>query len=145
MDREEIIRELTSLAQLDIDSSYACSQAIGRIRDPEIRQDLTRLRHDHERHIRHLADLIANFGEAPPQHAADLKGLAMEMATALRGITGTRGALAAMQRNEQQILHRYQEAGNLDFPSDIKALIEEHCRDEQEHLARLERTLAELE
>ena len=55
-------------------------------------------------------DGLWRLGGNPPKRSVDLKGLLLEGFTALRSVTGTEGALKAMQSNEKTTNKKYQEA-----------------------------------
>jgi uncharacterized protein (TIGR02284 family) len=142
MDVDATAKKLSSLAQLDIDAVHAYGQAIEQIDAPAIREQLTRFREDHNRHIRELSEKIRELGKTPPEHSPDFKGFLIEGFTALRSMTGTEGALKAMQTNETLTNNRYEEATKSDFRLDIKALVEKNYSDEKRHIQYIENALS---
>jgi uncharacterized protein (TIGR02284 family) len=142
MNSQDVIDRLSSLMQLDIDAMHAYGQAVDNIKDPAIKNELTMFRDDHERHIGDLALAINNLGGTPPERSRDFKGFLIEGFTALRSITGTEGALKAMQGNEELTNKKYGDALGLDLPPAIRDVVERNYRDEQRHLAYINEALA---
>lgn len=138
---EEMVKKIKSLIQLDVDAVHAYQQAIEKIEVPLIREQLTRFKEDHERHVRELSERLTAMGEEPPRPAPDLKGYLIEGFTALRSMTGTEGALKAMRTNEQLTNRRYEEARRMNAPADLHALLEANYEDERRHLAYVEQAL----
>lgn len=138
MQTSEILKELNSLTQLDIDAIHAYDQALSHIDVLSIKDQLTQFRDDHHRHVRDLSDAIRRLGGQPPSFQKDFKGFLIQGMTSARSSTGTEGALKAMKTNEQLTNRNYSQAVNMGFPDDIKAIVERNFRDEQRHLATIE-------
>ncbi len=140
MEKEKIVSLLSDLVQLDIDAWHAYGQAIDKIEDSlAIRDRLERYRADHHRHLEELSARITDLEAEPPAFSRDFKAFLIEGFTALRSVTGTQGALAAMRTNEQLTNRKYARAVEQEgLPSDIRALLETNYRDEQEHLRYVE-------
>lgn len=143
MDNHDAVRKLKALAQLDIDAIFAYNQAIERIDVAAVRSRIIQFRADHENHVLALSELIRRYGDTPPEFTKDIQGYVIEGVTALRSISGTYGALKAMRSNETVTNHAYAEALALDFPADVKLLLEDHYGDEVKHLAYIEQALTE--
>lgn len=142
METKDIINELTSLAQLDIDAIHAYDQAIKNTDVLSIREQLAQLKADHERHVRDLSDAILNMRGQPPAFTPDFKGFLIQGFTAVRSATGTEGALNAMRGNEILTNRTYARALSLDFPAEVKALVQKNLSDEQRHLRSIEQWLS---
>ena len=140
--QKEFIKTLSNLAQLDIDAVHAYEQAIERIDYAPIRDELRKFQMDHQRHVRELSALIKQHGEKPPEFSRDFKGFLIEGFTALRSITGTEGALKAMQSNEETTTKHYSEALDSDLPLEARALVERNYGDERRHLNYVKGALA---
>jgi rubrerythrin len=140
MEKKELLNLLEDLAHVDIDAWHAYGQAMERIENAlEIRRKLEEFREDHRRHETELAGKIVALGGNPPEFSKDFKGHLIEGFTALRSITGTQGALAAMRSNEQLTNRKYAKAlDELALPSDIRMLLEGGYADEQRHLQYIE-------
>jgi uncharacterized protein (TIGR02284 family) len=132
---QDALDTLISLAQLDIDDSHAYRQAIEHVKEEPIRSRLNEFRADHERHIQTLSQMIRKYGGEPPEYSLDFKGYFLTGYTALRGITGTEGALKAMHTNETMTVSRYDAAVHQEMPEDAHALISRNLADERLHLA----------
>jgi uncharacterized protein (TIGR02284 family) len=142
VNEKDLIDRLSSLMQLDIDAVHAYGQAIDSIKDPAIKNELIMFRDDHERHIGDLSLAISNLGGQPPERSRDFKGFLIEGFTALRSVTGTEGALKAMKGNEELTNKTYRDALDLQLPPDIRDIVERNYRDEQRHLAYINRVLS---
>ena len=138
----DMIKNLSSLVQLDIDASHAYDQAIEQIDTLSIRNELIKFRGDHERHIDELSALIRKLGGTPPERSRDFKGYLIEGFTALRSSTGTEGALKAMQGNEKLTNKQYDKARSYDLTPEAKTLVERNYLDEVAHLKYIESVLA---
>jgi len=139
---EEIVIELNDLIQLDIDALHAYAQAVQRVDDSTIRDNLERFMEDHGRHIDLLSQTVRELSADPPAFSRDFKGFLIEgFTTALAGIAGSRGALEAMRVNEKLTNRGYAWAASLDFPSDILLLVRGGLEDERRHLEYIEKVL----
>lgn len=145
MDNTEIIDELKSLSQIDIDATRAYSQAIDEIDIKIIRDAIEDFRKDHERHIYNLNSFISRLGGTPPEVSPDLKGFLIEGFTMIRSKTGTEGALKAMETNEKLTNKDYRDACSKDFPSDILDVLRSNYEDEQRHLSFIQEHLKVLQ
>ena len=135
METKEIFKVLNSLAHLDTDAIYTCDEALEQIDVLSIKDQLTRFRDDHHRHVRELSDAVRRLGGQPPSFSKDFKGFLIQGMTSARSATGTEGALKAMKLNEELTNRNYSKAIKMGFPDDLEALIERNYRDEQRHLA----------
>src|SRR6185437_7161094 len=131
----DLIKNLSSLVQLDIDAIHAYRQAIKEIDVQEIRQKLTEFEQDHENHVQNLSQQISQLGGEPPVFKQDFKGFLIEGFTALRSKTGTEGALKAMKGNEKLTNAVYDRALSWDLPLDVRSVVEKNRVDERRHLA----------
>lgn len=141
MKNQEIVTKLTKLIQLDIDAAEAYKQALQKIDHMAIHTSICQFREDHLRHIDNLSAAIQELGGKVPDYKQDLKGYLIEGFTALRSVTGTEGALKAMQGNEKLTNRVYGEATKLDLPTHIMQLVQQNYSDEQRHLRYIEQVL----
>lgn len=139
-----LIETLNDLIQLDYDAVKAYEQAIDRVDDPEVEDNLESFLLDHERHITDLAQLVRELGGAPKELGRDLKGFLLSGMTALRSTTGTLGALRAMRTNEKLTNHRYEKALAHDLPSHVRAVVAVNFEDERRHLRVIEQQIERL-
>jgi uncharacterized protein (TIGR02284 family) len=144
MKNEDLVKILYHLAQLDIDAVHAYNQALENITDEAIHKNITNFRNDHIRHIDDLSKQIHQHNGEPPIRTKDFKGYLIEGFTSLRSITGTEGALKAMEFNEVLTNKTYKEAleENNDLPIEIRALIQRNYADEKRHLEYIRAILA---
>jgi uncharacterized protein (TIGR02284 family) len=140
MERSEIGKRLHDLAQLDIDAVHAYEQAIERVGYDDIREKLRDFQDDHRRHIESLSAFLRDLDVKPPD-SPDLKGYLIEGFTAIRSVTGTKGALEAMEGNEKLTNRKYGEASALDFPPEILKVVKSNLADEERHLGYIREIL----
>jgi len=143
MDREEVLDQLEKLIKLDVDAMHAYDQAIKNIDQSIIRDKLLTFQGDHRHHIDVFSDKMKELNGTPPDLTADFKGFFIKGFTALRSITGTKGALQAMETNEKLTISSYEKASGLDLPADIIATIRSNLADEQRHLSFIREALSE--
>ncbi|GAB6058905.1 DUF2383 domain-containing protein [Desulfonatronum parangueonense] len=142
MDKDQAIKNLNHLVQLDIDAVHAYEQALKNIEVPAIHDQLSKFRDDHKRHIEELTSEIRALGGTPPEDAPDFKGQLISGFTAMRSsIGGTEGALKAMKTNEKLTNKNYDEAMTWSLPDSAKAIVTKGFNDERIHLDYIERTL----
>lgn len=139
----ETADRLGYMAKIDIDASAAYAQAIKNIDedDLDIIERLEQYRADHERHINVLSDLIKSLGETPPERNRNFKGFIIEGFTAIRSMSGTEGALRAMETNEKLTDDRYDEARKWELSPEITGIMEEFYSDEKTHLTYIQDVL----
>ncbi len=143
MTNHEICRHLRELAQLDYDAVRAYRQAVEQVDLADIRDQLALFENDHSQHIQNLSQIIILLGGNAPEMKPDIDGVLLEGLTAMRSVTGTRGALGVMESSEKLTNKRYFEATQLHLPADIKAQIALNFRDEQRHLQYVQQKVAE--
>jgi len=135
------LKKLNALIQLDIDAVYCYDQAIERIEDRDIAENLQNFRGDHEQHIDALSAIVNENGGEPPERSPDMKGYLLQGMTALRSASGTEGALKAMEMNEKTTNKRYEDAQNWVVPPDIHAVLQKNLDDEKRHLEYIQSQL----
>lgn len=136
-----MLKNVNSLIQLDIDAIYCYDQAIKNIDDRDIATTLDGFRSDHQRHVDELSDIVSDNGGQPPKRSPDLKGRLLQGMTALRSVTGTEGALKAMETNEKKTNDEYGQAQSWNVPPDIQAALRKNFDDERRHLAYVQSEL----
>jgi uncharacterized protein (TIGR02284 family) len=135
MNRDDILDNIEKLIHLDVDATHAYDQAIKNINEQAIKDKLIQFQADHRKHIDLLSAKVLELGGTPPELSSDFKGFIISGFTALRSLTGTKGALEAMETNERLTNTKYEEACKKDFPADILSIIQQNFADEQRHLA----------
>lgn len=138
MDANDIVKELKGLCQLDIDAVHAYNECIHHIDISDVKRTIDRFRSDHERHIKDISALIHGYKEKAPEFSPDLKGYMLDVFSKLRSLSGTEGALKSLKSGENLTNKRYAKALDLDFPANVKDVIERNYRDEQRHLTYVE-------
>ena len=144
MIREEILDDLNKLIHLDLDATHAYEQAIKNVGEAALKEKLTLFQADHSRHIDQLSAKVLELEGTPPELASDFKGFIIAGFTALRSLTGTKGALEAMETNERLTASKYSEASKLDFPVDVLAIVQSNLADEQRHLSFVREAISAL-
>ena len=144
MTRDEILSQIEKLIQLDVDATHAYDQAIKNVDDQAIKDKLVLFKGDHRRHIDLLSAKVLELGGTPPELTSDFKGFFISGFTALRSLTGTKGALEAMETNEKLTTSKYQDAAQLVWPTDISSIIQSNLADEQRHLSFVREAITTL-
>jgi hypothetical protein len=141
MTDQEIVAELVSLAQLDVDAVVAYDRAISAMGEGTVARELSAFKVDHERHIVDISQALLAMGKTAPQLKPDLKGSILGTMTGLWSRLGTAQALQAMRTNEQLTTSSYARALAKPFPEHLLAIIRRGDADERRHLAWIERAL----
>ena len=144
MNRDDILENLQKLIQLDVDATHAYDQAIKNVNEQVIKDKLIQFQADHRRHIDLLSAKVLELGGTPPELTSDFKGFIISGFTALRSLTGTKGALEAMETNERLTTSKYEEASKKDFPVDISTIVQSNLSDEQRHLSFIREAISTL-
>ncbi len=143
MTNTEAIERLSSLIQLDIDAVHAYEQALQQIDDSAVHARIAAFRDDHQQHVQELSAHVVSLGGEPPRFSPDFKGFIIQGFTALRSMTGTRGALNAMEGNEKLTNGKYEEALAWDVSPEAAALVRKNFVDERRHLVYIKDALRE--
>jgi uncharacterized protein (TIGR02284 family) len=144
MNRDDILDNLEKLIQLDVDATHAYDQVIKNVNEQVIKDKLIQFQADHRRHIDLLSTKVLELGGTPPELTSDFKGFIISGFTALRSLTGTKGALEAMETNERLTTSKYEEACKQDFPVDVATIIRANFSDEQRHLAFIREAISSV-
>ena len=142
MNKEEILDHLQKLIHLDVDATHAYDQAIKNVSEQVIKDKLILFQGDHRKHVELLSAKVVELGGTPPELTQDFKGFFISGFTALRSLTGTRGALEAMETNERLTTSKYEEASKLVFPADVASIIQANLSDELRHLSFIREALS---
>ena len=134
MENPEIIDKLSSLMKLDIDAVKAYEKALDKISEKDVHDEIGKYRDDHVRHIDTISGIIRELGGTPPERTTDIRGVFLTGTSMLMGITGTEGALKALETGEKLTNKSYEDATDQPFPKEILNTLELHFRDEQRHL-----------
>jgi len=142
MNRDDILDNLEKLIQLDVDATHAYDQAIKNVKEQVIKDKLIQFQSDHRKHVDLLSAKVLELGGTPPELSSDFKGFLISGFTALRSLTGTKGALEAMETNERLTTSRYEEASKLEYPVDVLAIVKSNYADEQRHLSYIREAIS---
>jgi uncharacterized protein (TIGR02284 family) len=142
MNRDDILDNLEKLIQLDVDAAHAYDQAIKNVKEQVIKDKLIQFQSDHRKHVDLLSAKVLELGGTPPELSSDFKGFMISGFTALRSLTGTKGALEAMETNERLTTSRYEEASKLEYPVDVLAIVRSNYADEQRHLSYIREAIS---
>jgi hypothetical protein len=135
MTKDDLLNQLEDLIQLEVDATHAYDQAITAIDEQELKEKLIVYLGDHHRHIELLSAQVQELGGPPPELSSGFRGFLVFGSAALRSLSGTKGALEAMEINENRSCSSYLNAGKLDWPGQIRSIILANLADEQRHLA----------
>jgi rubrerythrin len=141
---QQTIETLNDLLQLDTDAVILYEQAIEHVEGDPLRMDLELFQADHERHITDLRQLVLDLGGQPIEIKRDLKGAVLQAVTAMRSLTGTKGALKAMRMNEKLTNRTYEKAMQGELPVRVSRLVAQNLDDERRHLATIEAHIERL-
>lgn len=143
MDKDEAVKKLNKLIQLDVDAAHAYDQSVSNMEDePELIKKMKSFKDDHLRHIDELSREVNNLGGIPQEYSKDFKGHLIEGFTSLRSSFGTDSALKAMEQNEKMTNKKYDEALDWDIPATAKEVIQKGAEDEKMHLQFIRDTLS---
>ncbi|WP_438027294.1 ferritin-like domain-containing protein [Sorangium sp. So ce233] len=123
------MEQITALILLDMSAAEAYGVALGACRAPELKKQLASFREDHERHVRELS---AALGVAPPEQP-DERGMAIRRYTELSA-REDRTALVAMRGNEELTNDAYASALASELPDEVRRLVEANWQDERRHI-----------
>ncbi len=144
MAKDEMVKNLNSLIQLDIDAVHAYDEAVKNVDDAIIKGRLIDFRGDHQAHITDLSGLVHKMGGTPPVYSPDFKGYLIQGFTAIRSLTGTEGALKAMEMNERLTTRNYSNAVAWKLTPEAKTAVEKNFSDEKVHLDYIQNLLKSM-
>lgn len=143
MDREELLRKLESLAQLDTDAVHVYSEALKGTEDHDVYEMFERFQGEHRYHAEQLTQAVVRLGGKEPELKVDMMGHLADWVTTLRSMRGTKGALHAIQTAEHYHTRHYGEAVSWDVDDvETATLLRRFYDDEKRHLAFVEERLA---
>jgi rubrerythrin len=131
---KELVKAMSNLVQLDIDTVHAYDQAIKEIDDPIIKERLLTFQEDHRKHISALSKQIKELGGQPPEASKDFKGYVIEAFAAIRSFSGLKGALKSMKTTEEITNRYYGEVVSWKVPPEVKENLRTYFSDEKIHL-----------
>lgn len=142
MERDELLRKLKSLAQMDTDAVDVYREALEHVTDDDVRTNYERFQGEHQHHAEELSKLIVRLGGEQPDLKVDMSGRLVDWVTAIRSRRGTEGALHAMETAERYHNRHYDEAIGWDVEDDeVSKLLKRFDEDEKRHLGYIEERL----
>lgn len=139
MDRDELLRKLKSLAQLDTDAVGTYSEALEHVTDEDLRGNFGQFLDDHMRHADKLSAAIEQMTGSRPELKVDMMGRMADWVTSIRSRRGNEGALHAMHTAENYHVSHYHDVVDWDIEDrDLKMMLHGFYEDEQRHLAYVE-------
>lgn len=140
MEKLEIIERLLTLVKLDIDAVNAYVKAVDRIGESEIRQYLMNFLDEHNVHISTINAILRDYGTQTPEFGPELKGIFLTTDHLVSAV-GPDEILRALQKGETISYNLYENAVELHFPPEIRAIIDKHFRDEIKHKRYIEHAI----
>lgn len=137
----DIIDNLISLYNIEIDAIKRYDSALKKISEKDINESIKKFRDDHARHVESFARIINGLGATLPSSSEDLQGLFSGAAASLQSLIGTEGALEGLQSEEKITTKSYEDAVEQDFPPDILSVLSRYYQDEKVHLDHLNKAL----
>lgn len=138
MTKNETTNYLTDLYKHDLALCEVYKDVIKNVDHEEIKKNLMDFLHDHESHIHTLERMIQDQNGDKPNDWRDLKGVLLDLYTQLRSLTGSKGALKALQTAEKTVLTAYQKEAPPGLGSDERGRLRKHLEDEEKHGKYLE-------
>jgi rubrerythrin len=143
---EGLVKNLTSLAQMDRDATKVYAEALEHVEREDVKMRLTEFRAEHEQHVTEISAAIDSMAGRRPEFKVDLAGHLADWLTALRSMGGEHGALAALRTGERYHNARYAEAVTWDIVDpDLAALLHRFYTEEKRHLGFIESQLGDHE
>jgi hypothetical protein len=144
MEKNDLIKELQELAQVDIDAVHTYNRVLDQISDEIVHSRLTSFRDNHINHIVAVSDQIRALGAEPPELEKDFKGYVIDAFAALSVSVGMKSAMRALKTVESITNRYYGNSISKNIPSDLKELLRKHFSDEKIHLEYIENNLKVL-
>lgn len=130
----EVIDRMNDLLQLDHDAIGAYEVAIDKLNDRTLADRISEFKHDHERHIVELNEVIAALGGSP-KNEPHATGPFKQALQSLGGLAGDKGLLMAWRTNELQVKSKYASASSdaADWPAEAHGVVQRNALDEERH------------
>ncbi|MBC76625.1 MAG: ferritin [Halobacteriovoraceae bacterium] len=140
--KDKVLKRLNKLHQVDVDAIHAYKEAIDRIDNYRIREQLKDFKLEHERHLDDLERLIQSKGGEVPSRKRDVKGVLINGMTVLRSSVGDEQALKAMRQiGEFTNKHYFEAVKELNQDEECMRVIEKNFADEKRHFTFIKETL----
>jgi hypothetical protein len=144
MDRNDLLKKLQELAQLDIDIVHTYNRVLNEISDEIVHSRLTAFRDNHINHLTALMEEIESIGGEPPKLTKDFKGYVIEAFAVLSTAAGTKSALKVLKAAETISYEYYGQIISKDIPDILKERLRKYFSDEKIHLEYIDNNLKVL-
>jgi uncharacterized protein (TIGR02284 family) len=140
---DDLMKKLTSLAQLDRDATSVYDEALKHVTDEDVRTTFTDFRDEHEHHVTEISAAVERMGGQPLDLKVDAMGHMADWFAAFRSMGGQTGALKAMHTAEKYHNSRYAETLTWSIgDKDLADTLARFYAEEQRHLAYVDAKLA---
>ncbi len=139
---EDLIKKLTSLAQLDRDATSVYDEALKHVDNDDVKAQFVEFRDEHEHHVTEISAAVLRLSGQVLDARVDAMGHIVDWITAFRSMGGENGALHAMRTAEKYHNSRYAEAVTWDAgDSALQLTLERFHAEEKRHLEFIENKL----
>ena len=142
MDTKKLLKEITLLSRLEIDSIHCYNHAIQEIKQKSTKLQLENFRKDHRDHLEALSALIYEFGGVSQNYSSEFKCFWNQSFSPVNKGDGPIKTLQILVSNESIINSHYESFLLSSVSGDLRAQIEGHFEDEQDHIIYIEEILA---
>lgn len=143
MNKDLLLKELHSLAQLDRDAVSVYAEALPHVSDAGVKEHFTTFANEHQRHVEELSAAIVRMGGTAPELKVDMMGMVAEWIVSFRSMMGEKGPLHAMHMAETYHNSRYKEAAAWEVGDEaLAAQLQTFFVEEQRHLSFVNEKLA---
>jgi hypothetical protein len=144
MDRNDLLKKLQELAQVDIDIVHTYNRVLNEISDEIVHSRLTAFRDNHINHLTALMEEIESIGGEPPKLTKDFKGYVIEAFAVLSTAAGMKSALKVLKAAETISYEYYGQIISKDIPDILKERLRKYFSDEKIHLEYIDNNLKVL-
>jgi len=142
MDARDIVNRLKALLLLDTGTHSIYKQAMQRIVEDDIREQLNEFCEDHGQHVTDLEEFISEVeGSVIMMSAGQVStfvGCANDRVSEVQTIEGTDRILETLRKNELVTNKYYEEAIEWELKPEMMNILEQNLEDEQAHLQYIE-------
>jgi ferritin-like protein len=144
MDRNDLLKKLQELAQVDIDIVHTYNRVLKEISDEIVHSRLTAFRDNHINHLTAIMEEIESIGGEPPKLTKDFKGYVIEAFAVLSTAAGMKSALKVLKAAETISYEYYGQIFSEDIPHILKERLRKYFSDEKIHLEYIDNNLKVL-
>lgn len=148
MHENDIIKKLKTLSQWEIDCIFVFEHAAENLNNDKIRQEIFSMKRKAEDNIRRINKLFIlsvdklikeKYGKESPRYTKDFKGFFMQGYAAVRGLTGDKGVLEALDTNLKMVFNAFESSLKMNFPEEIRNVLKEIYEQKKEWLEKINR------